>query len=153
MKIIPTCFELFTSYDWRVMAPKLSQACFAFWFISFLAFHAIIVWACILRILRLDTESITERWWAPSLASCACEPEVSLYTWPLPCCEHVLPHPFEIMPRWSIRTKVNSIALVLLSVVLSNGSNVYNSVSLCVPFYFKLILSHFCTTVHYYLAR
>ena len=45
MKIIPTCFELCTSYDWRVMASKVSQARFMFSFVRFLAFHATIVWA------------------------------------------------------------------------------------------------------------
>ena len=45
MYIIPTCFELCTSYDWRVTAWKLSQTRFAFSFVRFLAFHAIIVWA------------------------------------------------------------------------------------------------------------
>ena len=42
MKIIPTCFELRASYDWRVMASKLSRTRFAFSFVRFLAFHAII---------------------------------------------------------------------------------------------------------------
>ena len=42
MKIIPTCFELRASYNWRVMASKLSPTRFAFSFVRFLAFHAII---------------------------------------------------------------------------------------------------------------
>ena len=45
MRIIPTCFEVYTNYDCRVVALKLSQTRFVFSFVRFFAFHTIIVWA------------------------------------------------------------------------------------------------------------
>ena len=37
-EIIPTCFELFVSYDWQVMAPKLSLRHFMFLLKHFFGF-------------------------------------------------------------------------------------------------------------------
>ena len=44
MCYIHTGFELCVSYEWRVIAQKLSLSHFAFSCVHFLAFHAIIVW-------------------------------------------------------------------------------------------------------------